>query len=512
MTGDIVAGRNLHGSIARLAARYIKSGMAGGAAVNQLRGLMDISAARQARPREWKDRYDDIVRAVETAEEKYRAPPEEPKPQPEPSGLDSVVKVFDEWIEPDTTTPLRHAREPSSQTCFPVAGLARDLGAASSAKTEILNSLSRLDKVQLATTMSPAALLSGTPKKQVHKDAKGGLLREIGAFGILVLKDFTSVLGLHKDDLSAMLDALREIYDGRWVRHLGAEGGRKLYWEGKLGLVFGCTEAYDSHYGVIGTLGDRFVLYRLPRSKEDRVDQFEAALRHSGEQFKTMQDELAAVVARLSPDCRNHCRHQNRHRRGKPATEKVVILACCLRGGVVRDRYHREIEAVHGPEGPGRLALCLERLLAGLDIIGLDREAALEIIERVTLNSVPPIRRQVYDALKGSPKKTREVATAIGMPTGTTRRALEDITGSRTGDPTTNQKRQRQQRQRRPRRHLDPRRTRYPAGPTFVPAIRVDAHEHGRLTFVPAIRVNAEANLEALYRHTDIRQAFLRER
>ena len=39
----------------------------------------------------------------------------------------------------------------------------------------------------------------------------------------------------------------------------------------------------------------------------------------------------------------------------------------------------------------------------------------------------PPIRRQAYDALKDGPKKTREVATAIGMPTGTTRRALEDI-------------------------------------------------------------------------------------
>ena len=80
LTGEIVAGRNLHGSIVRLAARYIKSGMSGGAAVNQLRGLMDNSAARQERPDEWQDRRDDIVRAVETAEEKY-AEPEEPRPQ-----------------------------------------------------------------------------------------------------------------------------------------------------------------------------------------------------------------------------------------------------------------------------------------------------------------------------------------------------------------------------------------------------------------------------------------------
>jgi hypothetical protein len=66
----------------------------------------------------------------------------------------------------------------------------------SSAKTELLNATLRLPKVELVTTASPAALLSGTPRKQMAKDAKGGLLRKVGSFGILVLKDFTSVLGL----------------------------------------------------------------------------------------------------------------------------------------------------------------------------------------------------------------------------------------------------------------------------------------------------------------------------
>ena len=98
----------------------------------------------------------------------------------------------------------------------------------SSAKTEILNATLRLPKVQLVTTVSPAALLSGTPKKQTGKAASGGLLRQVGSFGILVLKDFTSVLGLHRDNLSEMLDALREIYDGKGVRHLGTDGGRAL--------------------------------------------------------------------------------------------------------------------------------------------------------------------------------------------------------------------------------------------------------------------------------------------
>ena len=107
--------------------------------------------------------------------------------------------------------------------------------------------------------------------------------------------------------------------------------------------------------------------------------------------------------------------------------KKSVILACRLRAGVHRDRYNRELEAVFGAEGPGRLGLALERLLAGLDVIGVERETALKIVEKVALDSVPPIRRKAYEALVGSPKKTREVATALDLPTATVRRALEDI-------------------------------------------------------------------------------------
>ena len=104
-----------------------------------------------------------------------RAPPEEPKPQPEPSELDNVVAAFDKWIELENHEPIYVTLGAVAANYLPGPPVWLGLLAPpSSAKTEILNSLSRLDKVQLATTMSPAALLSGTPKKQVHKDAKGG--------------------------------------------------------------------------------------------------------------------------------------------------------------------------------------------------------------------------------------------------------------------------------------------------------------------------------------------------
>src|SRR5262249_13968351 len=113
----------------------------------------------------------------------------------------------------------------------------------SSAKTEILNALSRLPYIEPTATLTPAALLSGTPKREVAPNAKGGLLRKIGKFGILVLKDFGSVWSMRPDAKAEVIAALREIYDGAWTRHLGIEGGKTLSWDGKLGLIFGATEA-----------------------------------------------------------------------------------------------------------------------------------------------------------------------------------------------------------------------------------------------------------------------------
>ena len=78
---NIIAGTNLHHSLTRLAARWIKSGMSAGAAVNSLRGLMDNSAARQARPDEWLSRYEDVIRSVESAKRKYAEPAEDQKPE-----------------------------------------------------------------------------------------------------------------------------------------------------------------------------------------------------------------------------------------------------------------------------------------------------------------------------------------------------------------------------------------------------------------------------------------------
>ncbi len=105
-----------------------------------------------------------------------------------------------------------------------------------------------------------------------------------------MLKDFTSVLDMHRDARAQVLAALREVYDGRWDRDVESDGGRVLTWQGHLGLLAGCTTAIDSAHAVIATMGTRFLLVRLTGSDTD--DLTASALDHVGQETQ-MRQEIA---------------------------------------------------------------------------------------------------------------------------------------------------------------------------------------------------------------------------
>jgi hypothetical protein len=367
------------------------------------------------------------------------------KPVGPPLSIDETLKVFQHWLLLPSLTPVYAVLGTVAANLLPGDPVWLGVvGPPSSAKTEILNSISMLAYVVQAATLTPAGLLSGTPKNQKDKGAKGGLLRQMDDFGIISLKDFGSILSMRPDAKAEVLAALREVYDGAWTRHLGTDGGKTLAWRGKVGLLFGSTGVIDSHYGVIGAMGDRFLMSRLAPVK----GQFKQAAMHIGGRTQQMRDELAHAVARL---------FVGRRPEPQPVSDddierigNIIELVVCLRGAIERDRRSREIEAVYGAEGTARIGLTLERLLAGLDTLGVERATAFDVIESVAYDSVPPIRRAAYEYIYsedadytevtkknketgeeehvGSGIATTAVAQHLGLPTVTVRRALEDLT------------------------------------------------------------------------------------
>jgi hypothetical protein len=290
-------------------------------------------------------------------------------------------------------------------------------------KSEVLNAVSQLDDAHPAGTLTEASLLSGTPRKDHASGAKGGLLREIGERGILVCKDFGSILSMNRDARLSLLGAMREICDGSWTRRVGTDGGKTLSWAGKVGLVGGCTPTIDRHHAVMAAMGERLTLYRLP--SVDANEQARAALRHAGRE-KRMRTELAeaarSVLAVLADPCE----------RSDAEEDRLIALATFVvraRSAVERDSYSREIELVPDAEAPTRLVVVLDRLLAGLDAIGCDRDDALRLVTKAALDSIPALRLAALYALHDhGVLDTNAVAEQVRHPATTTRRALEDLT------------------------------------------------------------------------------------
>jgi Virulence-associated protein E len=101
LTGQILEGKDLHQSIARLAMKLLIGGTPEVMAVQMLRAWLEQSQAKALRFDEWQDRYDDVPRAVSSAGKKLArkpaaqatqpsaqpqtGPAQAPQPQPAPS-------------------------------------------------------------------------------------------------------------------------------------------------------------------------------------------------------------------------------------------------------------------------------------------------------------------------------------------------------------------------------------------------------------------------------------------
>jgi hypothetical protein len=302
-------------------------------------------------------------------------------------------------------------------------------------KTERMVPLAaRPDVIMVSTIASEGALLSGTPKKETASSASGGLLRQVDRLGgraVLVVKDFTSIVSaIDRDDRARVLPALREVYDGRWDRNVGTDGGRTLSWEGKVGLIAACTTAWDSAHSVIAAMGDRFLVVR-PRAEAERAAEADRAASNASHQ-EQMRDELRGAVEALmaateglpTPD-------------SMPAGEgalltRIATFVTHARTPVERARDH-EIELVHALEGPARFRQQLEQLWRGLMVIGCIPGEAWGVVTRIAVDSLPIKRHAALVGLAGAPADGLTVEQVVaragwGEPaTKTMRRTVEDL-------------------------------------------------------------------------------------
>ena len=265
------------------------------------------------------------------------------------------------------------------------------VGGSGVGKTERLMPLEVMPDVVLESSITgPAALLSGTGKKERAKDATGGLLRKVPeGGGVLLLKDFTSIIDMHRDARAEVLAALREIYDGRWdaVRRGGRRPNIDVARASRThrGLYHGdrlCARRDVRH-------GTRFLFVRL----QGDLDIAGSAFEHVGARTR-----CAKSSGRPCRTPRTPTRHESTRRRARPnhrdrqvrreARSPInAINEATLSWSWIRRRPpHRQDAGA---------------ALAGVWLLGLRRRRRLGAGQRVGMDSIPKLRRAVLDYLAG---------------------------------------------------------------------------------------------------------------
>ena len=348
--------------------------------------------------------------------------------QHEGTSLDDVTSEFQKWL---------YLRDRGAVLVYLAALIANMMqgdpvwlqliGPPSSGKSEIIQSGISLPDVHSVSVLTEAALLSGTSRAETSFKSKGGLLNEIGDFGLILVKDFTSILSMNRDKRASVLAALREIYDGSWVRLIGSDGGRKLTWHGKIGLIAGCTSSIDTLHSVVSVMGERFVYYRMPKVIGQKVAR--RALRSTGRET-LMRNALRKVVEEYVSALQIPTRTIPLSKRDENTIVELATLVARCRSPVVRDSYKREIDMIPDSEVPARLSRVLVQSWRAFEIMGVEPGVRKKLLVKIGFDSMPQQRRDAFKFLARSQLEwttTQEVAREMKLPEQTTRRVLEDL-------------------------------------------------------------------------------------
>lgn len=342
-----------------------------------------------------------------------------------PMTLDEAHAVFCRWLGEDYDTDALDAVLATAA----VERLDGDplwlllISGSGNAKTETVQALDGAGAIITSTVSSEGALLSATPRKERANDATGGLLRKLEPRGVLVIKDVTSILSMNADSRAQVLGAFREVYDGRWSRNVGTDGGRTLDWAGRIAVVGAVTTAWDKAHAAIASMGDRFVLVRMD-SSTGRQAAGRQAIGNTGSE-EQMRRELASAAAGVLAEMDS-----------APIVlteaETDVLLAAAdlvtlARTGVEYD-YRGDVIDAHAPEMPTRFAKQLAQVVRGGVAIGIERSRALRLAIRCARDSMPPLRLAIIDDIAAHPdSSTADIRKRLGKPRATVDRQLQAL-------------------------------------------------------------------------------------
>jgi len=296
-------------------------------------------------------------------------------------------------------------------------------------KTEIVRSLKN-DDIYTLDSVTPHTFVSG----RVDRDEDGnpvpviGILKEIDK-KVLIIKDFTVLLGKRREDRDEIFSQLRSLYDG-YIEFAFGTSSTPVRIEASIGLIIACTPALDSFTKMYLQLGERFLKIRHhPDSKQAT----HKALENLGKEEQMRKDLINAANRFLKnlktdelPSINEKC---------KLLIEDIALSVAILRTPVPINFWKFEINDAAQPvtEYPTRLVKQLMKLVYSLAIIRerkIVNKEDIETVKRVARDTCVPNRIAIIQNMLAPPNAqftTSAISKAAKIPLATCWRELKEM-------------------------------------------------------------------------------------
>ena len=236
---------------------------------------------------------------------------------------------------------------------------------------------------------------------------------------LFLLKDFTTVLSMHRQKRAAILSQLREIHDGEFKRTFGT--GETKIWQGRVTIIAAVTPILDRHYSIFTTLGERFLQVRWHRPNSSEAGEW--AIRQQGNEAEIQEGLQEAVKEIFEHSSKDAPALGVRMIRRIASFAEVIAIA---RTHVFRESYgDRDIEYVPEPEANTRIAKGLAAIARGIAALNQRKRVAEEDLQdalRVGLDCLPEVRRKLLLAAVAE-----QELKSVDLPWTTGQRTYEDL-------------------------------------------------------------------------------------
>lgn len=236
-------------------------------------------------------------------------------------------------------------------------------------------------------------------------DKQTSLLHKMPYGGVMVFKDFTSMISKNEQSRMTIMGQLREIYDGAYTKRTG--NGEDVLWNGKIGAIAGVTEAIFQHMESMSAMGDRFVLYQVKQPDRVQVTKYKINQINTGvTEYSTMPilKEMTEQYLQRAFNAMANSDDIKLDLNEKQINEIVAVADFCtmVRSGMIIDKFRQRITFVPTPEMPMRMfeqmyaiaiSFMFMRKLDEPDSSNEIPETDLSVIYKIAFDSIPVVRR-----------------------------------------------------------------------------------------------------------------------